>query len=146
MRRVWRLPKLKGRDTDSDQSTSQQEQESKENEKLQAVFIRQSGTSEHNSDCAVNRAPAETPGPCDCDKGIDAAVKAFNDIDPHHRKHTTSGYDSYGFDILGLHVYVPFKKETDAVTRKKVLLQAMIIEAKKELYEMGETNVYCHGV
>jgi hypothetical protein len=40
MRKIWRLPKMKGRDTDSDQSTSQQEQESKENEKLQAVFAR----------------------------------------------------------------------------------------------------------
>ena len=38
-----------------------------DNEALQSLYIRLSGKREHTSTCATSRAPAETPGECDCD-------------------------------------------------------------------------------
>jgi hypothetical protein len=43
------------------------------NEVLADLYIRLSGKTRHTSDCATSIAPAETPGPCDCDMPIDAA-------------------------------------------------------------------------
>jgi hypothetical protein len=36
-------------------------------EQQAAEYIKQSGKKTHTSDCATSRAPAEEPGPCDCD-------------------------------------------------------------------------------
>jgi hypothetical protein len=37
------------------------------NEVLANLYIKASGKTAHGSDCATSVAPAETPGPCDCD-------------------------------------------------------------------------------
>ena len=38
-------------------------------EKLADAYVRASGSAVHASDCATSCAPAEDPGPCDCDYG-----------------------------------------------------------------------------
>ena len=39
-----------------------------DNEELADLHIRLSGKSVHASDCSTSIAPAETPGPCDCNE------------------------------------------------------------------------------
>lgn len=45
-----------------------------DNEELAAKYIAESGKTRHTSDCATSVAPAEVPGPCNCDAPADDPV------------------------------------------------------------------------
>ena len=47
-------------------------------------LVKESGKAIHSSDCATSRAPAEEPGPCDCDAG-ELQNKHKSDWLEHHR-------------------------------------------------------------
>jgi hypothetical protein len=51
-------------------------------ERLASLYVKTSGKTVHSSDCATSIAPAEDPGPCDCDMPVSATreKKALEEI------------------------------------------------------------------